>query len=90
MEKNHFLRILGYLFVEEYRIQHRVLMKWENYEKALGLARAIIEICDKFGDVFVLKGLLALLFTFYSIRDEKYKKLMYQSPIIGQCEIWKK
>ena len=65
-------------------------MKWENYQKSLGLAKILIETCDKFSDVFVLKGLLALLFTFYSIKDEKSKRLMYQNPVIGQCEVWKR
>jgi hypothetical protein len=45
----------------------------------------LVDYCDKFGDVFTLKGLLALMFTFYSIKDEKSKKLMYQMPIISQC-----
>lgn len=31
LEKNHFLRVLAYLFIEEYRIEHRVLMSWDNY-----------------------------------------------------------
>lgn len=65
-------------------------MKWENYQKSLGLAKNLIDTCDKFSDVFVLKGLLALLFTFYSIKDEKSKRLMYQNPVISQCEVWKR
>lgn len=63
------MRIIAYLFIEEYRIEHRVLMKWESYEKAGELTKVVIDTCDKFGDVFTLKGLLALIFTFYSIKD---------------------
>lgn len=65
-------------------------MVWANYEKAGELTKILVDSCDKFGDVFTLKGLLALIFTFYSIKDEKAKKLMYQMPLVSQCDVWKK
>lgn len=65
-------------------------MKWSNYERAGMLTKVLIDTCDKFGDVFTLKGILALIFTFYSIKDEKSKKLLYQLPIVAQCDVWKR
>lgn len=44
-------------------------MNWPNYEKVINLVKILIDACDKFGDVFTLKGILALIFTFYSVKD---------------------
>ena len=40
--------------------------------------------------MFTIKGLLGLAFTFYSIENEKAKKLLYQLPQISHSEVWKR
>lgn len=44
-------------------------MIWDNYESAGELIKLLFDICEKYGDVFTIKGLLGLIFTFYSIKD---------------------
>lgn len=90
LNRGHFIRVMLYLFIEEYRIEHHVLMKWENYQKAGEIFKIMIDLCEKMGDVFTIKGLLGLAFTFYSIENEKAKKLLYQLQQISHCEAWKR
>jgi hypothetical protein len=40
-------------------------------------------------DVYIIRGVLGLLFTFYWI-DDKNKKLLYQNIDVYQSDIWKK
>ena len=65
-------------------------MKWGNYQKASELVKTILDVCEKFGDVFTIKGLLGLVFTFFAIENEKAKKLLHQTSHISQCEVWKR
>ena len=51
--------------------------------------RSILKESMKENDTFIIRGILGLAFTFYW-NDEKYKKLIYLSPDVYQCEIWKK
>ena len=48
-----------------------------------------LDECEKKNDSFVVKGLLGLLFTFFSF-DGTSKKLLYQSQNISGCAIWKR
>ena len=60
-------------------------MDWKSYLQAGELVKVIIDQCEKWSDVFTIKGLLGLAFTFYSIENEKAKKLLHQLPSVSQC-----
>ena len=48
-----------------------------------------LDECEKNHDVFVVKGLLGLLFTFFSFEGNN-KKLLYQMNHVKNANIWKR
>ena len=58
----------------------------KNCSKVL---KSILKESHKQNDTFVIRGILGLIFTFYWT-DDKYKKLLYLSPDVYRCDIWKK
>jgi hypothetical protein len=78
------------MFIEEYRIENQVVISWENHEKIGEMIKVFIENCEKFGDVFVLKGVLSLIFTYYFVENDKPKREMSELHSINQCDLWKR
>lgn len=80
MSEHHLYRLIALIFIEEYRLQHEVVIKSSNNAKVCGkIIRTVLKESQKRNDVFIIKGLLGLVFTFYWIED-KIKKLIYQIP----------
>lgn len=68
------------MFIEEYRLQHQVVIASSSHAKMCGkIIKVLLKESLKKSDVFVMRGLLGLIFTFYW-NEEKTKKLIYQSP----------
>ena len=53
------------------------------------MVEIFLEECEKNNDVFVVKGLLGLLFTFFSLEGNN-KKLMYQMDNVKNATIWRR
>ena len=88
--EHHLYRLVALIFIEEYRLQQEVIIKSPNNAKICGrIIRAVLKESQKKNDVFIIRGLLGLLFTFYFV-DEKVKKLIYLLPEIYQFETWKR
>lgn len=80
MAEHHLYRLIAMIFIEEYRLQHEVIIKSANNARICGkIIRAVLKESQKKNDVFIIRGLLGLVFTFYWI-DDKVKKLIYQTP----------
>jgi len=85
MAEHHLYRLIAFMFIEEYRVQHQVIIKSINNAKICGrVVKTIINESYKKSDVFIIREMLGLLFTFYWI-DGKSKKLLYQIPEVYQC-----
>jgi hypothetical protein len=61
-------------------VQRQVIIKSFSHAKTCGrVMKTVINESVKQNDVFIIKEMLGLLFTFYWI-DGKSKKLLYQMP----------
>ena len=61
-----------------------------NYQKAAEIVGVLLDEADEKNDVFVIKGMLGLIFTFYTTENEKYKKLLHQNSLVKDLDVWKK
>lgn len=61
-----------------------------HHHKAAELVSTLIDEADEKKDVFVIKGMLGLIFTFYTTENEQHKKLLYQHNLVKDVEVWKK
>lgn len=54
------------MFIEEYRLQHDLIIRSIKNARICGkIFRVIIKESQKKNDVFIIKGILGLVFTFY-------------------------
>jgi hypothetical protein len=68
------------MFIEEYRLQHEVLIKSFEHAKICGkVIRCVLKESQKKSDVFIIRGILDLIFTYYW-SEEKVKKNIYIIP----------
>ena len=90
LSQHHLYRLIALIYIEEYRLQLEVMIRNGKCAKLCSkVLRSILKESMKENDTFIIRGILGLAFTFYW-NDEKYKKLIYLSPDVYQCEIWKK
>lgn len=88
--EHHLYRLITYLFIEQFRLQQEVLLASAAAARVCGkVVKAVLAQSLLKNDVFIVRGLLGLVFTFYWV-EEKSKKLLYQNAEVGQCEVWKR
>jgi hypothetical protein len=67
------------MFIEEYRLQHEVIIKCPQKARVCAkVIKSVLKESQKSSDVFIIRGILGLIFTYYWAED-KNKKLLFLS-----------
>jgi hypothetical protein len=66
LSEHHLYRLITYLFIEQFRLQQEVLLASAGAARVCGkVVKAVLTQSLIKNDVFIVRGLLGLVFTFY-------------------------